>query len=56
MKTAVNYFWEGYQDGQNNKPRAKTHKGFNKACYERGYREGQQARTREATERKGKAQ
>lgn len=52
MKTGVDYYWIGYRDGNANDPRAKGLKGHNKTCYENGYREGQTARTQEATQRK----
>ncbi len=49
MKNAAAYYGKGIVDGRANAPRAKGLKGDNKAAYENGYREGQQARTREGT-------
>ena len=46
MTTPVDYFYKGFNDAKDNKPKAKGLKGANKAAYESGYKQGHQDRSK----------
>lgn len=43
---SAKYIGQGLVEGLANKPRAKGLKGEAKACYEKGYKEGQESRVK----------
>lgn len=45
MKQPVDYYYQGYQDAKQNRPKAKGLKRANLAAYEAGYREGHKDRS-----------
>lgn len=45
MMNASNYYYIGYKDGLENRPKRKDLTGTNKAAYMNGYKEGHQVRS-----------